>query len=79
MCIIHLHVELVLAKYNQKDVTFLNLSVSVKRSTCFRRFPSIIMSSKLQIHHQVFVKAILLPAVNLARLAAGSIIGLTII
>ena len=32
-----------LAEYNQKDVTFHNLFISVRRSTCFRRF---------SVHHQ---------------------------
>ena len=34
-------------------------------------FPSIIRSSKLHMHRQVFVRPILLPAASLARLAAG--------
>jgi len=40
-------------------------------------FPSIIRSSKLHIQRQVFVGPKMLPAASLARLAAGSIIGLT--
>jgi len=40
-------------------------------------FPSIIRSSKLHIQRQVFVTPILVPAISLARLAAGSSIGLT--
>jgi len=40
-------------------------------------FPSIIRSSKLHIHRQVFVRPIMLPAASLARLAAGSSNGLT--
>jgi len=40
-------------------------------------FPSIIRSSKLHIQCQTFVSPIVLPAVSLARLAAGSSIGLT--
>ena len=41
-------------------------------------FPSIIRSSKLHILRQVFVRPILLPAVSLAMLAAGSSIGLVV-
>jgi len=41
-------------------------------------FPSIISSSKLHIQRQVFVRPLLLPAANLARLAAGSSNGLTL-
>jgi len=40
-------------------------------------FPSIIWSSKLPIQRQVFVRPLLLPAANLARLAEGSSNGLT--
>jgi len=40
-------------------------------------FPSIKGSSKLHIQCRVFVRPILLPAASLARLAAGSSIGLT--
>jgi len=40
-------------------------------------FPSIIRSSKMHIQRQVFVRPLLLPAASLARLAAGSSIGLT--
>ena len=66
------------AEYIQQDATFHNLFISVRRSTCFSRFfPSIIRSSKLHIQRQVFVRPILLPAASLARLAAGSSIGLT--
>ena len=39
-------------------------------------FPSIISNSKLHMQLHVFVRPILLPAANLARLAAGSSIGL---
>ena len=39
-------------------------------------FPSIIRSSKLHVQRQVFVRPLLLPAASLARLAAGSNIGL---
>jgi len=53
---------------NQQDATFLNLFISVRCSTCFRRgFPSIIRSSKLYIQSQVFVRPLLLPAASLAR------------
>jgi len=41
-------------------------------------FPPIIRSSKLHIQRQVFDRPILLPAASLARLAAGSSIGLTL-
>ena len=62
----------IFAEYNQQDATFHNLFISVRRSTCFRRFfPSIIRSSKLHIQRQVFVRPILVPAASLARLAAG--------
>ena len=40
--------------------------------------PSIIRSSKLHIQRKVFVRPLLLPAASLARLAAGSTIGLTL-
>jgi len=39
-------------------------------------FPSVIRSSKLHTQRQVFVRPILLPAASLARLVAGSSIGL---
>ena len=54
----------IFAAYNQQDATFHNLFISVRRSTCFRRFflPS---SGAQNCTH------------SLARLAAGSIIGLT--
>ena len=50
-----------------------------RRTLCMFQmvFLSIIRSSKLHIQHQVFVRPILLPAASLARLAAGSSIGLT--
>jgi len=52
---------LVLVEYSQQDVTFLNLFISVRCSTCFRRvFPYIIRSSKLYIQRQVLVRQILL-------------------
>ena len=35
--------QLVFSEYNQQDATFHNLFISVRRSTCFRRFP---------VHHQ---------------------------
>ena len=58
------------SEYNGQDATFLNLFISVRRSTCFRRFfPSIIRSSKLHIQHQVFVRPLLLPAAS--RLASS--------
>jgi len=39
-------------------------------------FPSIIRSSNLHIQRQAFVRPMLLPAASLARLAAGSSIGI---
>jgi hypothetical protein len=46
----------IFAEYNQENWMFLNLYISVRRSTCCRRgFPSIIRSWKLQIQRQVFV------------------------
>jgi len=57
---------------------FLNLFISVRRSACFRRFFR--LSSGAQKPHtqrQVFVRPTLLPAASLARLTAGSSIGLT--
>ena len=61
------------AEYNQPVATFLNIFISVRHCTCFRRFfPSIIRSSKLHIQRQVFVRPLLLPAASQARLAAGS-------
>ena len=41
-------------------------------------FPSIIRSPKLHIQRQAFVTPLPLPAASLARLAAGSGIGLTL-
>jgi len=41
-------------------------------------FPPIIRSSKLHIQRQAFVRPLLLPAASLARLAAGSSIGVTL-
>ena len=53
---------IIFAEYNQEDVMFLNLFISVRRCTCFRRvFPSIIRSTKLYIQCQVFVRPLLLP------------------
>jgi len=68
------------AEYNQEDATFLNLFISVRRSTCYKRvFPSIIRSSKLHVQRQVLVRPLLLPAASLVppTLAAGSSNGLT--
>jgi len=59
----------IFAEYNQQDATFHNLFISVRRCTCFRR--GFRPSSKLHVQRQVFVRLILLPAANLARLAAG--------
>ena len=68
----------IFAEHNQQDATFLNLFISVRRSTCFRRFfrPSS-GAQKLHIQRQVFVRPLLLPAANLDRLTAGSSNGLT--
>jgi len=56
----------IFADYNRQDATFHTLIISVRRSTCFRRFfPSIIRSLKLHIQCQVFVRPILLPAASL--------------
>ena len=66
------------AEYNQQYAKFLNLFISVRCSTCFRRFfSSILRSSKLLIQRQVFVRPILLTAASPAGLAAGSSNGLT--
>jgi len=71
----------IFAKYNQQDATFLSfLSLLYFCKTLYMLqtvFPSIIRSSKLHIQNQVFVTPLLLPAASLARLAAGSSIGLT--
>jgi len=64
----------IFAEHNQQDATFLNLFISVRRSTCFRRFfRPIIRSSKLHIQRQLFVRPILLPAASLARVTAVSV------
>ena len=34
----HISVTLIFAEFNQQDATFLNLFISVRRCTCFRRF-----------------------------------------
>jgi len=69
------------SEYNQQDATFLNLLRIYFCKTLFMfqtGFSSIIRSSKLHIQLQVFVRPIPLPAASLARLAAGSGIGLTL-
>jgi len=41
-------------KYNQRDATLHNLFISVKRSTCFRRFVHLSSGTqKLYVQHQV--------------------------
>jgi len=70
------------AEYNQQDANFSQLIFFTiyfcKTPYMFQTvFPSIIRSSKLHIQHQVFLRPILLLAASLARLAAGSSIGLT--
>jgi len=64
----------IFADYNQQDATFHNLFISVRRSTCFRRF---FRPSSGAQNCTYSVRLILLPAASLARLAAGSSIGLT--
>ena len=65
----------IFSEYNQQDATFLCFCQTLYM---FRTvFLSIIRSSKLHIQLQVFVRPLLLPAASLARLAAGSSIGLT--
>jgi len=67
----------IFSEYNQRDATILNLFISVRRSTFFRKvFPSIVRSLKLHIKRQVPVRPSLLPVASLARLAAGSSNGL---
>jgi len=58
------------AEYNQEDATFLNLFISVRRATCFRRVFRPSWSLKLHIQCQVFVRPLLIPAASLARLAS---------
>ena len=73
-----LPLEFTFAQYNQQDVTFHSIFISVNIlhvSDGF--FPSIIWSSKLHIQRQAFVRPLLLPAAGLARPAAGSSNGLT--
>ena len=55
----------IFSEYNQQDETFLSLFISVRRSTCFRRFlrPSS-GAQKLHIQRQVFVRSLLLPAAS---------------
>ena len=81
------------AEYNQQDVTFHNFFISVRRSTCFRRFfrPSsgaqnctysvrYWSDSYLLLYVQFWAPddgPMLLPAASLSRLAAGSSNGLT--
>jgi len=67
----------IFAAYYQQDATFHNLFISVRSSTCFRRVLRPSSGAQNCILRQVFVRPLLLPAVSLARLAAGSSIGLT--
>ena len=66
------HIANIFAEYNQQGATFLNLFISVRRSTCFRRF--FLRSSGAQ---NCTYRPLLLPAAGLARPAAGSSTGLT--
>ena len=70
-CSVH-ELPALFSKYNQEDATFHNLFISVRRSTCFRRFFR--PSSGAQ---NCTYRPILLPAASLARLAAGSSNSLT--
>ena len=65
----------ILAEYNQQDATFHSLFVSVRRSTCFRRFSRPSSGAQNCTYN---VRPILLLAARLARLAVGSSIGLTL-
>ena len=65
----------IFAQHNQQYATFHNLFISVRRSTCFRR--GFLPSSAAQ-NCTYRVRALLLPAASLARLAAGSSNGLTL-
>ena len=53
----------IFSEYNQRDATFLNLFISIRRSTCFRWFsrPSS-GAQKLHIQRQAFVRPLVLPA-----------------
>jgi len=68
------HCSYIFAEYNQQNVTFHNLFISVGCSTCFRRF---------SVHHQEFQTAHTASDIcqtntaGRARLAAGSNVGLT--
>ena len=57
---------------------FIMFFISVRRSTCFRRFfrPSSRAQKRKHIQRQVFVRPTLLPAASLAMLAAGNSVGL---
>jgi len=63
------------AECNQQDATFHNLFISVRHSMCFRRF---FRPSSGAQNCTYSIRPILLPAASLARLAAGSSIGLTL-
>jgi len=66
------------SEYNQQDAMFFKFIYFCKTLYMFQTvFPSIITSSKLHLQRQAFVRLLLLPAVSLARLAAGSSNGLT--
>ena len=49
-CIAH-----IFAEYNQQDVTFLNLFISVRRSTCFRLFFNVLLT----VHLSIFILVVL--------------------
>ena len=56
----------IFAEYNQKDATFQNFFIPVRRSNMFQTvFPSIIRRPKLHIQRQAFVRPMLLPAASL--------------
>ena len=56
----------VFSEFNQRDATFLKFIYFRKTLYMFQTvFPSIIMTSKLHIERQAFVRPILLPAASL--------------
>jgi len=69
----------IFSEYNQQDATFHNLFISVRRSTCFRRFFRPSSEAQNRTHSVRYLSdrhCYLLLA--LARLAAGSSDGLTL-
>jgi len=73
--VLHPRCVIIFAAYNQQEATFHDLFISVRRFTCFRR--GFRPSSGTQ-NCTYSVRPLLLPAANLARLAAGSSNGLTL-